>query len=170
MDNDISRVGLNDALSKRTIDFVNRFKLLKHRPNTTSGFSATLFYDKEKDKFLGVNLQIPIYSKLKAKLESKGIDNISSGQIAWFVCSVGIFIIPMVYFYISNNYDQFTILFFMLFIFILNMLYIKNFFALLLLVILIFIYMKYHEFIYNFKILFFIFAPIIFIFLRAWRF
>ncbi|EAH9813503.1 methyltransferase, partial [Campylobacter coli] len=24
------RVGLNDALSKRTIDFVNRFKLLKH--------------------------------------------------------------------------------------------------------------------------------------------
>ncbi|KRS63086.1 hypothetical protein DA93_09180, partial [Campylobacter jejuni] len=88
---------------------------------------------------------------------------------AWFVCSVGIFIIPMVYFYISNNYDQFTILFIMLFIFILNMLYIKNFFALLLLVILIFIYMKYHEFIYNFKILFFIFAPVIFIFLRAWR-
>ncbi|EOG2587651.1 hypothetical protein ACK8XG_001763, partial [Campylobacter jejuni] len=72
-------------------------------------------------------------------------------------------------FYISNNYDQFTILFIMLFIFILNMLYIKNFFALLLLVILIFIYMKYHEFIYNFKILFFIFAPVIFIFLRAWR-
>ncbi len=33
-------------------------------------------------------MQIPIYSKLKAKLESKGIDNISSGQIAWFVCSV----------------------------------------------------------------------------------
>ncbi|EAW7398920.1 hypothetical protein FGT46_09780, partial [Campylobacter coli] len=80
-------------------------------------------------------MQIPIYSKLKTKLESKGIDNISSGQIAWFVCSVGIFIIPMVYFYISNNYDQFTILFIMLFIFILNMLYIKNFFALLLLVI-----------------------------------
>ncbi|ENR0486907.1 hypothetical protein ACERUH_001723 [Campylobacter jejuni] len=43
-------------------------------------------------------MQIPIYSKLKTKLESKGIDNISSGQIAWFVCSVGIFIIPMVYF------------------------------------------------------------------------
>ena len=33
-------------------------------------------------------MQIPIYSKLKAKLESKGIDNISSGQIAWFVCSL----------------------------------------------------------------------------------
>ncbi|EAH7333001.1 methyltransferase [Campylobacter coli] len=36
LDNDISRVGLNDALSKRTIDFVNRFKLLKHQPNTTN--------------------------------------------------------------------------------------------------------------------------------------
>ncbi|EPW1842729.1 hypothetical protein ACWE6L_002002 [Campylobacter coli] len=33
-------------------------------------------------------MQIPIYSKLKEKLESKGIDNISSGQIAWFVCSL----------------------------------------------------------------------------------
>ncbi|WP_072222027.1 hypothetical protein [Campylobacter coli] len=54
-------------------------------------------------------MQIPIYSKLKAKLESKGIDNISSGQIAWFVCSVGIFIIPMMYLYISNNYNQFII-------------------------------------------------------------
>ncbi|PJP47139.1 hypothetical protein [Campylobacter jejuni] len=52
LDNDISRVGLNDALSKRTIDFVNRFKLLKHQPNTTSGFSATLFYDKQKDEFI----------------------------------------------------------------------------------------------------------------------
>ncbi|EEP3616438.1 hypothetical protein HC269_001813 [Campylobacter coli] len=52
MDNDISRVGLNDALSKRTIDFVNRFKLLKHQPNTTSGFSATLFYDTHKDGFV----------------------------------------------------------------------------------------------------------------------
>ncbi|HDV7391255.1 TPA: methyltransferase, partial [Campylobacter jejuni] len=30
LDNDISRVGLNDTLSKRIIDFVNRFKLLKH--------------------------------------------------------------------------------------------------------------------------------------------
>ncbi|EDJ6166367.1 methyltransferase, partial [Campylobacter jejuni] len=29
MDNDISRVGLNDTLSKRIIDFINRFKLLK---------------------------------------------------------------------------------------------------------------------------------------------
>lgn len=67
MDNDISRVGLNDALSKRTIDFVNRFKLLKHRPNTTSGFSATLFGEKEnklivkqKKKAIQVNMAISI--------------------------------------------------------------------------------------------------------------
>ncbi|MBZ7964344.1 hypothetical protein [Campylobacter sp. 2457A] len=72
-------------------------------------------------------MQIPIYSKFKVKLESKGLDSITSGQIAWFVCSVGIFIISMIYFYISNNYDQFTILFIMLFIFILNMLYGKIF-------------------------------------------
>lgn len=48
LNNDISRVGLNDTLSKRTIEFVNRFRLLKHQPNTTSGFSATLFYDKRR--------------------------------------------------------------------------------------------------------------------------
>ncbi len=48
LDNDISRVGLNDALSKRTIDFVNRFKLLKHCPNTDLGFFATLFGEKRK--------------------------------------------------------------------------------------------------------------------------
>ncbi|TKX33554.1 hypothetical protein [Campylobacter taeniopygiae] len=33
-------------------------------------------------------MQIPIYSKLKSKLESKGLDSIISGQIAWFVCSI----------------------------------------------------------------------------------
>ncbi|BAM32806.1 hypothetical protein HW260_02785 [Helicobacter cinaedi] len=35
-------------------------------------------------------MKIPLYSTLKAKLESKGIDSITSGQIAWFVCSVGV--------------------------------------------------------------------------------
>ncbi|EGR6529755.1 TPA: hypothetical protein ACGFGD_001841 [Campylobacter jejuni] len=49
MDNDISRVGLNDALSKRTIDFVNRFKLLKHQPNTTNCLM------KKQRKLRGVN-------------------------------------------------------------------------------------------------------------------
>ncbi|AJC92588.1 hypothetical protein CSUB8523_1078 [Campylobacter subantarcticus LMG 24377] len=67
MDNDISRVGLNDALSKRTIDFVNRFKLLKHQPNTTSGFSATLFGEKRKQ----------IDSKTKEKIYTSEYDYIN---------------------------------------------------------------------------------------------
>ena len=33
-------------------------------------------------------MKIPIYTKLKARLESKGIDSVSSGQMAWFVCSI----------------------------------------------------------------------------------
>ncbi|EAK1473507.1 hypothetical protein CNV14_08605 [Campylobacter coli] len=49
LDNDISRVGLNDVLSKRTIDFVNRFKLLKHQPNTTNCLM------KKQRKLRGVN-------------------------------------------------------------------------------------------------------------------
>lgn len=32
-------------------------------------------------------MKLPLYSSLKAKLESKGLDSISSGQMAWFVCS-----------------------------------------------------------------------------------
>ncbi|EDO8012427.1 hypothetical protein GZH75_001779, partial [Campylobacter coli] len=47
-------------------------------------------------------MQIPIYSKLKAKLESKGIDNITSGQIAWFVCSVGIVYLLSIFLYLHG--------------------------------------------------------------------
>ncbi|WP_194147250.1 hypothetical protein [Helicobacter trogontum] len=36
-------------LSDRTINFTNRFKLLFHKPNTDSGFSATLFRDTQAD-------------------------------------------------------------------------------------------------------------------------
>lgn len=36
-------------LSDRTITFTNRFKLLKHQENTSSGFSATLFKDTQAD-------------------------------------------------------------------------------------------------------------------------
>lgn len=32
-------------------------------------------------------MKLPIYSHLKAKLESKGLDSTTSGQIAWFACS-----------------------------------------------------------------------------------
>ncbi|ELB6980931.1 hypothetical protein RH548_001769, partial [Campylobacter jejuni] len=57
-------------------------------------------------------MQIPIYSKLKTKLESKGIDNISSGQIAWFVCSLILALVTYIiltfhYIYISyGKYDK----------------------------------------------------------------
>lgn len=33
-------------------------------------------------------MNLPIYSSLKAKLESKGLDSTTSGQIAWFACSI----------------------------------------------------------------------------------
>ncbi|AQQ59232.1 lipase [Helicobacter bilis] len=45
--NDITKVGLHDTLSKRTIAFTNRFRILAHQENTSSGFSATLFEDTE---------------------------------------------------------------------------------------------------------------------------
>ena len=35
-------------------------------------------------------MKLPIYSNLKAELESKGLDSSTSGQIAWFMCSVGV--------------------------------------------------------------------------------
>ena len=47
--NDITQVKLDSKLSKRTITFTNRFKLLKHQENTSSGFSATLFKDTQAD-------------------------------------------------------------------------------------------------------------------------
>ena len=46
---DITQVKLDSKLSKRTITFTNRFKLLKHQENTSSGFSATLFKDTQAD-------------------------------------------------------------------------------------------------------------------------
>ncbi|ARE80278.1 hypothetical protein [Campylobacter helveticus] len=33
-------------------NFSQRYEVKFHQPNTTSGFSATLFYDKEKGKFV----------------------------------------------------------------------------------------------------------------------
>lgn len=58
--NDITQVQLESKLSKRTKDFTNRFKLLKHQPNEVRmrgdknsdgnyGFSATLFEDTKAD-------------------------------------------------------------------------------------------------------------------------
>ncbi|MGM9008498.1 hypothetical protein ACTFDX_01440 [Campylobacter jejuni] len=84
-------------------------------------------------------MQIPIYSKLKTKLESKGIDNISSGQIAWFVCSLILALAIFLIFYftvIIEDKNLFLAIFelfqWQLFIFIIyfcipfNLLYIYN--------------------------------------------
>ncbi|XAK47103.1 hypothetical protein AAID91_03035 [Campylobacter coli] len=86
-------------------------------------------------------MQIPIHSKLKAKLESKGIDNISSGQIAWFVCSVGIVYLLSIFLYlhgvnkegillnrifIAFYINHFFCFIFMWFILLLNLLYKEN--------------------------------------------
>ena len=48
--NDITQVKLDFELSNRTINFTNRFQLLFHQPNTESGFSATLFGEKRKQR------------------------------------------------------------------------------------------------------------------------
>ena len=43
--NDPKNVLLDSVLSHRTKNFVNRYELIHHIPNTLSGFSATIFYD-----------------------------------------------------------------------------------------------------------------------------
>ncbi|MWV62938.1 hypothetical protein DCO58_01520 [Helicobacter saguini] len=47
LDNNPTNVSLKDSLSKDTIDFTNRYRLLHHQENTSSGFSATLFEDTQ---------------------------------------------------------------------------------------------------------------------------
>ena len=86
-------------------------------------------------------MKLPIYSNLKTKLESKGLDSITSGQIAWFVCSVGVSFIFCTLFIVGGNIlanslnNIFDILhnrpfdflkFVFIFIFILNLLYLYN--------------------------------------------
>ncbi|GAB0172987.1 hypothetical protein [Helicobacter trogontum] len=41
----IKDISLQATLSHRTKNFVNRYELVSHIPNTLSGFSATIFYD-----------------------------------------------------------------------------------------------------------------------------
>ncbi|HHW4194437.1 TPA: lipase family protein, partial [Campylobacter coli] len=36
----------------QTKNFIQRYEVQFHQPNTTSGFNATLFYDKQKDEFI----------------------------------------------------------------------------------------------------------------------
>ena len=117
-------------------------------------------------------MNLPIYSSLKAKLESKGLDSTTSGQIAWFVCSVGIFIIPMLYLYFTNDNNQLIILFFMFFIFVFNLLYIVNVFPFSLVIAFIWIHIVYsynfREIIYILVAAFMVLVLICFI-LKKWR-
>ena len=76
-------------------------------------------------------MKIPLYSRLKLKLESKGLDSITSGQIAWFVCSVGMCIVPIIFLYFDNDKNQYIILLGMFLVFTLNLVYFKNIFPLL---------------------------------------
>ena len=52
INNDITKIKLDDELSQRTINFVNRFKVLHYQPNTSSGFSATLFQNKQTKEYI----------------------------------------------------------------------------------------------------------------------
>ena len=69
-------------------------------------------------------MNIFIYSNLKAKLESKGLNSITSGQIAWFVCSISLFCILFVY------CNQFIFAFIALSVYVINLIYIRNTLAL----------------------------------------
>ena len=86
-------------------------------------------------------MKIPLYSTLKAKLESKGIDSITSGQIAWFVCSVGVvYVFSMIVYtygvnkegisldkiFVAFYINHFFCFIFMWLIFLLNLLYKEN--------------------------------------------
>ncbi|MCR2061179.1 hypothetical protein [Campylobacter helveticus] len=49
----VSKNELNGEFSElQAKNFSQRYEIKFHQPNTASGFSATLFYDKEKDKFV----------------------------------------------------------------------------------------------------------------------
>ncbi|SQB98356.1 Uncharacterised protein [Helicobacter fennelliae] len=86
-------------------------------------------------------MKIPLYSQLKLKLESKGIDSITSGQIAWFVCSVGVvYVFSMIVYtygvnkegisldkiFVAFYINHFFCFIFMWLIFLLNLLYKEN--------------------------------------------
>lgn len=52
IDNNPINIPIDSTLSTRTKNFVNRYEIRFHQPNTDSGFSATLFYDTQKDIFV----------------------------------------------------------------------------------------------------------------------
>ena len=97
--------------------------------------------ESDIDLFKEYIVKIPIYTKLKAKLESKGLDSVASGQMAWFVCSVGVVYlfsmilylygvtkegIPINKIFIAFYINHFFCFIFMWLIFLLNFLYKEN--------------------------------------------
>lgn len=52
IDNNPINIPIDSTLSTRTKNFVNCYEIRFHQPNTDSGFSATLFYDTQKDRFI----------------------------------------------------------------------------------------------------------------------
>lgn len=84
-------------------------------------------------------MNLPIYSNLKAKLESKGLDSITSGQIAWFVCSLlcsailyhSLMILGFIMYGASGGFyrcslDQLAFIIFLVFVFNLFYLRVRN--------------------------------------------
>lgn len=47
-----------DFATTQAKNFFERYDLLVHQPNTDSGFSATLFYDAQKDRFIAGGLEV----------------------------------------------------------------------------------------------------------------
>ncbi|MWV62187.1 hypothetical protein DCO58_05535 [Helicobacter saguini] len=77
-------------------------------------------------------MKIPIYSNIKQYLESKKIDLSTSGQIAWFVCSIAVSFVIFVSLLLINiiensNFNLLELVTFCIFLlFIVNNCYIKN--------------------------------------------
>ncbi len=57
-------------------------------------------------------MKIPLYSNLKAKLESKGLDPIISGQVAWFSSSIIYGIVCALFLKFCNFISGIELLFF----------------------------------------------------------
>lgn len=59
-------------------NFAKRYEVMFHQPNTFSGFSATLFYDKEKDRFVvgfrGTEFSVNSISETRETLKDLGQD------------------------------------------------------------------------------------------------
>ena len=48
----IKDISLQATLSHRTKNFVNRYELIHHIPNTLSGYSSTIFYDECNTEYI----------------------------------------------------------------------------------------------------------------------